>query len=370
VSVEVLASAGAGCYERPDMAAPRSRRARKASKTAASAPLLVISVGCPAGIGPEVSVAAAAQLKGADCVLVGDPDVIRSAGELVGVSAERFVAFEGERPGRGRIAVQPAGPELSARDVTPGRPSRAAGAAQLEYIEVAYTIARSVPGAVLVTGPVSKAAIARSGVARARKFLGHTEWLRDMDGAHATVMCFAAERLVTSLVTTHLPLARGPRALTAEGVRVATVELGRLLRALGHEKPRIAVASLNPHAGESELLGDEERRAIVPGMRAAKRTLGKRAELIGPIGAETAYRKAYAGTFAGVVAMYHDQATIPMKLVAFGDAVNVTMGLGVVRTSVDHGTAYDIAWQGRADPGGMLAAMRLAQKLAHAEGAG
>jgi 4-hydroxythreonine-4-phosphate dehydrogenase len=315
-----------------------------------------------------VSVAAAAELEGGGCVLVGDPDVIRRAAELVGVSSKRFVPFAGERPAKGRIAIHAAGPTLAARDVEPGRPSRAAGAAQLEYIEAAYGLARAQPGAVLVTGPVSKAAIARSGVARARKFLGHTEWLRDLDGARATVMCFAAERLVTSLVTTHLPLARVPGALTAEGVRVAIVELGRLLRALGHEKPRIAVSSLNPHAGESELLGDEERRAIVPGMRAARRALGRRAELIGPIGAETAYRKAYAGTFAGVVAMYHDQATIPMKLVAFGDAVNVTMGLDVVRTSVDHGTAYDIAWQGRADAGGMLAAMRLAAKLARAHG--
>jgi 4-hydroxythreonine-4-phosphate dehydrogenase len=154
-----------------------------------------------------------------------------------------------------------------------------------------------------------------------------------------------------------------PKALTAEGVRDASVGLGRLLLQLGVRAPHIAVASLNPHAGESELLGGEETKAIVPGISAARRVLGSSVTLSGPIGAETAYRYALAGRYSGVVAMYHDQATIPMKLVAFGKAVNVTLGLSVVRTSVDHGTAYDIAWKGTADPQGMLAAMRLAARL-------
>jgi 4-hydroxythreonine-4-phosphate dehydrogenase len=153
------------------------------------------------------------------------------------------------------------------------------------------------------------------------------------------------------------------KAVRAEGVRDATVELGRLLLRLGKKRPRLAVASLNPHAGESELLGGEERTAILPGIVAARRLLGKAVAVLGPIGAETAYRHAVRGSYDGVVAMYHDQATIPMKLVAFGDAVNVTLGLSVVRTSVDHGTAYDIAWKGQADARGMLAAMRLALRL-------
>jgi 4-hydroxythreonine-4-phosphate dehydrogenase len=165
------------------------------------------------------------------------------------------------------------------------------------------------------------------------------------------------------LVTTHLPLAKVPKAITPRAVSDATFYLGDLLLALGKKKPKIAVCSLNPHAGESELLGAEERRAIVPGIHAAERRLGKRAQLLGPVGAETAFRKAAAGFYQGVVAMYHDQATIPMKLVAFGDAVNVTMGLSIVRTSVDHGTAYDIAWSGIADAGGMRSAMDLARRL-------
>jgi 4-hydroxythreonine-4-phosphate dehydrogenase len=230
-------------------------------------------------------------------------------------------------------------------------------------VEAAYALVKARPRRALVTGPVSKQAIAHSGLARARKFRGHTEWLRDLDGARSSVMCFAADELVTSVVTTHVPLARVPKVLTAEGVRDASVELGRLLLRLGVRSPRIAVASLNPHAGESDLLGGEERTAIVPGIAAARRALGRSVTLLGPIGAETAFRHALAGRYAGVVAMYHDQATIRMKLVAFGHAVNVTLGLSVVRTSVDHGTAYDIAWKGSADPKGLIAAMRLAARL-------
>jgi len=282
---------------------------------------------------------------------------------LAGVPSSRLTPYSGAPPAAGRIAVQAAGPKLSARDLKGKDPTAAAGTAQLEYIEAAYALVAGTKNRALVTGPVSKAAIAHSGVARARRFLGHTEWLRDLDGAKATVMCFAAERLVTSLVTTHVPLSRVPKEITPAGVHAAIVELVRLLEGIGKKRPRVAIASLNPHAGESELMGDEERRAIVPGIRSAAKALARRAELIGPIGAETAYRKAYAGEYAGVVAMYHDQATIPMKLIAFGDAVNVTMGLSVVRTSVDHGTAYDIAWKGRADAAGMRAALELAARL-------
>lgn len=325
--------------------------------------MIVVSTGCPAGIGPEVSVLAAARLPGLRKVLVGDLGTLRSAAESVGVAPGRLVPL-GDAPARSRtaIAVLPAGPVLSSKDARPGEPSKRAGAAQLAYVDAAYAFAKE-RGAAVVSGPVSKAAIARSGAPGAHRFRGHTEWLRDLDGAPHAIMCFASKDLVTSLVTTHLPLARVPRALTAKGVRDATVELAELLFRLGVAKPVLAVSSLNPHAGESELLGDEESRAIVPGMKLAAARLKKTAMLVGPVGAETAYRLAHAGRYDGVVAMYHDQATIPMKLVAFGDAVNVTMGLSVVRTSVDHGTAYDVAWTGRADPSGMISAMKLGERL-------
>ncbi len=329
--------------------------------TASNPDWLVVSVGCPCGIGPEVSVQAASKVTGT--VLVGDFEMLQEAAELVRVPRARLVRFDGHVADRRAIYVHSVGPKLGRRDRKPGKPNAASGAAQLSYIDEAYRLTKAGPRRALVTGPVSKAAIAHSGVPGARRFLGHTEWLRDLDHAALSVMCFAAGPLVTSLVTTHLPIANVPGALTPVAVSDATFQLGALLLALGKKRPTVAVCSLNPHAGESELLGHEERRAIVPGIRLAERRLGRRVRLIGPLGAETAYRKAAAGQYQGVVAMYHDQATIPMKLVAFGDAVNVTMGLSIVRTSVDHGTAYDIAWRGIADAGGMRAAMELGRRL-------
>ena len=325
--------------------------------------MLVISIGCPAGIGPEVSVAAAVRVRKLPRVLVGDEATIHAAAELVGVPRSRLVRFDGEAKRRDRIYIHPVA-ALNERDRRPGRPSKAAGRAQLAFIGAAFDLCRAARGRVLVTGPVSKAAIARSGAPGAAGFLGHTEWLRDRDGAKVSVMCFVARRLVTSLATTHVPIARLPSVLTPELVSEATVWLARLLEQMGRTAPTLAICSLNPHAGESELLGQEERLAIVPGMRRAARMLGRGVRLVGPVGAETAYRKAYAGQFDGVVAMYHDQATVPMKLLAFGEAVNVTMGLSVIRTSVDHGTGYDIAWQGIARPDGMVSALRLGARLA------
>lgn len=333
-------------------------------RAAREKPQIVISVGCPSGVGPEVSVAAASLLRGATCVLVGDLAMLREAAEVVGVSPHKLEPFAGTDSRRDdRLYVVEAGPKLKPSDRKPGKPSRAAGAAQLAYVETAYALVRSAPKRALVTGPVSKAAIAHSGLARARHFRGHTEWLQDLDGAKSSVMCFASERLTTSLVTTHLPIAEVPQALTPALVAESTYWLARLLQGLGKRRPHVAVASLNPHAGEDGMFGREESRAILPGMKRAEKRLGRSSVLSGPVGAETAYRKAYAGKYDGVVAMYHDQATIPMKLVAFGDAVNVTMGLSIVRTSVDHGTAYDIAWSGSADAAGMTAALELALKL-------
>jgi 4-hydroxythreonine-4-phosphate dehydrogenase len=337
-------------------------RARKTKTASKHSPLLVVSVGCPSGIGPEVSVRAAAELS-IPKVLVGDERMLREAAELCGIAQKRLQPFNPDATHPDVIYLHAAGPKLSARDRVPGKPNRTAGAAQLAYINAAYELTKAQPRRALVTGPVSKAAIAHSGAPDSAHFLGHTEWLRDLDRSKVSVMCFAADKLVTSLVTTHLPIAKVPGALNKNNVAEATYYLAQLLIALGRKRPELAVTSLNPHAGESELLGGEEKRAIAPGIALAQKQLGKTAKIIGPIGAETAYRKAYAGKYGGVVAMYHDQATIPMKLIAFGDAVNVTMGLSIVRTSVDHGTAYDIAWSGKAEHEGMAAALSLAARM-------
>jgi 4-hydroxythreonine-4-phosphate dehydrogenase len=301
-------------------------------------------------------------------LLVGDRGTLERAAELVGVARSRLLPYRagptgGATPGgKSGLYLCEAGPILSDRDRKPGRPSKRSGAAQLCYVTEGARLAREL-GSPLVTAAVSKAAIAHSGAPGAESFRGHTEWLQAEDRAKRVTMCFWTERFSTSLVTTHLPLERVPSAIDASGVRTSTVHLAQLLGRLGVRRPRIAVCSLNPHAGEGGMFGVEEKTAILPGMAAARRELGASRSQIELLGAETAYRLAQHGNYDGVVAMYHDQATIPTKLVAFGDAVNVTMGLSYTRTSVDHGTAYDIAWQGIAEPSGLRAAMTLAARM-------
>ena len=253
-----------------------------------------------------------------------------------------------------------------------GAPDAAAGAAELAWIDEATDLVRSGAARALCTGPVSKHAIATSGAPGSQGFRGHTEHLAARLGAAEVVMAFSSKQLTTALVTTHLPIAAVPAAITPEAVAVSIFWLASLLHALAKpraRRPRVAVAALNPHAGEGGLLGDEELTRIAPGIALARARLAREgidAEVFGPLGAETAMRLAARGAWDGVVAMYHDQATIPSKLLGFGEAVNVTLGLPIVRTSVDHGTAYDRAGTGKADARGMREALALAVKLVRA----
>lgn len=324
---------------------------------------LAVSVGCPSGIGPEVSVVAAAQSRD-PILLVGDVDVIARALRGREIAARNFEAVDSPRFERGRVLVWQPTKTLAARDRESGKPSRAGGAAQLAWIDAACDLVSSGLADALVTGPVSKDAIASSGAPGARQFLGHTEHLQRRLHAKEVVMAFVSDALTTALVTTHLPIRAVPKAITAKAVATAAFWLGDFLDKT-RKRARVAVASLNPHAGERGRIGNEETR-ITAGISSARKRLGRRrrhVELVGPVPAETAFRLAARGDYDGVVAMYHDQATIPMKLLGFGDAVNVTLGLPIVRTSVDHGTAYDRATRFDADARGMIAAMSLAARL-------
>jgi 4-hydroxythreonine-4-phosphate dehydrogenase len=348
-----------------------ARRAGRAPAT--GAPRLAVSVGCPCGVGPEVSVVAAAAERRARLLLVGDLETIALAASHRGIDAERVVRVgEPERAWslpRRAIAVWQPTRDLAPRDRRPGKPTPRAGAAQLAWIDAATDLVAGGGADGLVTGPVSKEAIVRSHAPGSAAFLGHTEHLQRRLRAREVVMAFWSPALVTALVTTHLPLARVPRAITPAVVARAAYWLAWLLARLSTRPPRVAVASLNPHAGEGGLLGREEPTRIAPGIeraRARLRAAGIRGSLDGPIPAESAFRLALAGRWDGVVAMYHDQATIPMKLTEFGEAVNVSLGLPIVRTSVDHGTAYDRAGTWTADAKGMRAAVALAIKLAAA----
>jgi 4-hydroxythreonine-4-phosphate dehydrogenase len=213
----------------------------------------------------------------------------------------------------------------------------------------------------MVTGPVSKEAVVRGG---GKGFIGHTEYLAELCGVPDVTMAFATESFTSALVTTHMALANVPRAVTAKRVETTIVHLARFLSSISAKKGsiRIAVSGVNPHAGEHGQFGREEIKSVVPAMSAAKRKLRK-VEIVGPLPVEHAFRLAQKGTVDGVVAMYHDQATLAMKLLSFGEAVNVTLGLPIVRTSVDHGTAYDLAPRGGADESGMVEAIALARRM-------
>lgn len=331
---------------------------------------LAVSVGCPCGVGPEVAVVAAAACTAATCVLVGDTELLRRAARARGVAVRR-VKLVGDAAAIARLSPGDVGvwmPSTAlASPSTYGRPRPTDGAAQLAWIDEATALVTAGWADALVTGPVSKHAIATSGSRLAARFRGHTEHLAAGLGAREVVMAFHAEALTTALVTTHLPLARVPRAVTPAAVATTVTWLARLLRALGRRRPSLVVAALNPHAGEGGLLGREETTRLLPGIAVARRRLARLAlpvTIVGPVGAETAFRVAAQGGYDGVVAMYHDQATIPSKLLGFGEAVNVTLGLPIVRTSVDHGTGYDRAGRGTADARGMLEAMGLAAVLA------
>ncbi|MCU0654647.1 MAG: 4-hydroxythreonine-4-phosphate dehydrogenase PdxA [Polyangiaceae bacterium] len=319
---------------------------------------IALSVGCPCGIGPEIAVEAAARFPH-PLVLIGDEAQLRE-----------LAARRGHDLSRHRL-LQP-GPPLAASGRQPGRPAPASGAAQLAWIDAALDLVQGGEARALTTGPVSKKVIASSGAPGAASFTGHTEHLQRRLGADEVIMAFWSPALSTSLATTHLPLREVPGALSPERVASAAFWLGWLLTRLGQEAPRIAVAGLNPHAGEGGLLGDEERRILEPGLEQAKERADRAGLAIrwqGVLGSETAFRQGASRGLDGVVAMYHDQATIPMKLLGFGEAVNVSLGLPVVRTSVDHGTGYDRAGTGAADARGLLLALELAHRMTAGPGA-
>ena len=237
-----------------------------------------------------------------------------------------------------------------------GRVTPAAGRAAYEAIVRAVDDVKAGRIDAIATAPINKESFAAAGL----RWPGHTELLADMTGARRVRMMFHADDLKVVLATVHIPLASVPGALTRERleetIEVAAAELPRF----GVAVPRLAVCGLNPHAGEQGLIGTEERDALAPAISACRQ---RGIDVRGPFPADTIFGRAMRGEFDAVIACYHDQGLIPIKLVAFGRAVNVTLGLPIVRTSVDHGTAFDIAGQGVADPSSLIAAVQLAARL-------
>lgn len=319
------------------------------------AELIGITMGCPVGIGPEIVlrfVAGRREAGGFQPVVLGDVGVLGRCREELGLAAEIVTWRPGEQTRPGAVNVLPLS-DLGGQLVW-GRPDAATGRAMGQYIETGVRLIGEGALAGMVTCPITKAALNLGGYA----YPGHTEMLADLCGAGDFAMMMAGARLRVTLVTIHVGLAQVPGLLTAAKVARLIGITGRALRRdFGIANPRLAVAALNPHAGEGGMFGDEEVRLIGPGMALAAAE-GWPAE--GPFPPDTVFHRAAAGGYDAVVCMYHDQGLIPFKLLHFEDGVNVTLGLPIVRTSVDHGTAYDIAGRGLASPASLEAAFRMA----------
>ena len=297
------------------------------------------------GVGPELALRVLAEDDAQDVVLIGRAASLAAAASpasppmLLPLSLSAALAYDG--PGLPFVAVEDA----------PGLPAEA-GAVRL----ATEALLAGLPGA-LVTGPIHKKRLSEGGFA----YQGHTDYLAALCGVEDVVMAFTGGALRVALVTTHLPLMQVGAAITAERVSaVCRVAITALRRDLGLDPTRVLVCGLNPHAGEEGLLGDEELRTIGPAVRALQ---AEGWPVVGPVSAETAFMEAQAGRGELIVAMYHDQGLAPLKAVDFGRSVNWTLGLPIVRTSVDHGTADALMGTGRADPSSLRAALRLARGI-------
>lgn len=317
---------------------------------------LAITIGDPGGIGPEVVVKALTAMSH-EClpIVIGDLSVIEEAVNTSGVSLRvRRISDVGDASSSSDSLWCIDLGSLSA--FRKGKADKDNGAACVGYIKKAVELAMEKRVDALVTAPVSKEALRLAGF----PWPGHTEMLGEFTGTEEYAMMLVGGPLRVILVTTHTALRKVPGLITKERV-LKTIRLaGKACDMLAIERPRIAVAGLNPHAGESGILGTEERDEIAPAVEAAKAE-GTAAK--GPYPPDIVFHEAYKGNVDMVVCMYHDQGLVPLKMIAFDKGVNVTVGLPIIRTSPDHGTAYDIAWKGIADPSSMIEAIRMAMRL-------
>lgn len=308
-----------------------------------SATPILITMGEPGGVGPEVAVevygTCDGHIGGHPIRLVGDPEVFSACGDI------------------DRDAIIPTKARAKR---TPGKLIAENAPAVIEAIHTAVALTLSGQAAALVTAPIHKAVLMQAGF----KFPGHTDYLAELTGAKRAVMMLASEALRVVPYTAHVPLSAVPGLITVEGlVETGTILIESLKRDFGIAIPRLAVAGLNPHAGEDGKLGHEEADIIAPAIEALRATGAK---VRGPMPSDTMFHEEARAEYDAALCMYHDQALIPLKTLSFWEGVNVTLGLPIVRTSPDHGTGLDIAGKGLADARSMLAALKMAVKMVHA----
>lgn len=327
-------------------------------------PRIGVTMGDPAGIGPEVVLKAVAEpevLAACVPVVVGDAQLLAHQARKLDLSCGYEIVRRGES-----FPAELDGPVIyhldNVRpDIEPGVESGEAGRAAAEYIEAAVELCAAGHVDAISTAPINKRALFLGGYS----FPGHTEFLAHLTRTEECAMAFVAANLRIVLISTHVPLAEAIRLVRKERI-VRVVRLAeRELRRWGIARPRLAVAALNPHGAEGGLFGVEESAEIIPAVEACREGGGM--DVSGPYSADTVFLRAARGEFDAVISCYHDQAMIPVKCLSFGEAVNVTMGLPFIRTSVDHGTAFDIAGRGVAEHSSMVAAITLAARLARAD---
>lgn len=319
---------------------------------AESLPRLAITTGDPAGIGPEISLKAVASddVRGY-CIpaLIGKKAVLQRTAESLNLNVE-FT----KRDSRNFVSIVDVGPPLD--EFTIGVDAAETGKASADYIQTAVDLWRRGEADAIATAPISKKALSLAGY----EFPGHTEFLAHLTNTSRVGMSFFGGNLRVVLLSTHLSLLDAIKKVTTDNltelIQFSDRELSKLL---GH-KPKLAVAGLNPHASEGGMFGSEESTQIAPAIKSCR---SSGIEVTGPYSPDTIFLRCHRGEFDAVIALYHDQATIPVKAFSFGSAVNVTLGLPLIRTSVDHGTAFDIAGKGIADPSSMIAAIKLASEL-------
>jgi 4-hydroxythreonine-4-phosphate dehydrogenase len=308
---------------------------------------IAITIGDPAGIGPEVVLKALSKkeiLNVCKPIIIGDKIVIEEAinklditintkeVELISTDFIKNIRFEKNRP------------------------NAKCGLASINYIKKAVELALKKEVDAIVTAPISKESWRMTGY----NWPGHTELLAELTNTLDYAMMFYSDILKLILVTIHVALRDVPGLIKKERILKTILLAEKACEMMGIDRPRIAVAGLNPHAGESGIFGDEELQEIIPAVKEAQE---RGIPVTGPYPADSLFHRAYDGEFDIIVSMYHDQGLIPLKMIAFDRAVNVTVGLPIIRTSPDHGTAYDIAWKGIANPSSMIEAIKLAVRM-------
>ena len=322
-------------------------------------------MGDPAGIGPEVVLKAVAEeeiRRVCVPVIIGDAQLLAHTARTLDLQSGYDIVRRDED-----FPEQFADPIIYHLDnisgsIEPGIESGAAGKAAAEYIEAAVELCAAGNVDAIATAPINKRALFLGGYS----FPGHTEFLAHLTGTEECAMAFVAANLRIVLLSTHVPLSQAIRMVEKDRLVKVINLANRELQRWGIERPRLAMSALNPHGAEGGLFGVEEASEIMPAIEASRRL--EEINVQGPFSADTVFLRASRGEFDAVIACYHDQAMIPVKCLSFGEAVNVTLGLPFIRTSVDHGTAFDIAGKGLAEHSSMVAAIKLAAELSMKSG--